>query len=115
MQKKIITNESTRTATRVPTGILQRKCDCGQYTIACSKCSACSEECEGRLERSALSRDSKPPVAYDALNPPGQPIDAVTRAFMEPRFGHDLQSSAPHTDVRAAESAQTADALALLN
>lgn len=33
---------------------------------------------------------SLPPIVHEVLRSPGQPLDADTRTFMEPRFGHDL-------------------------
>src|SRR5262249_29965020 len=42
----------------------------------------------------------------------GQPLDAGTRAFMEPRFGHDFSQVRIHADERAAESARAVNALA---
>ncbi len=42
----------------------------------------------------------------------GQPLDPVTRAFMEPRFGHDFGRVQVHTDARAANSARAVNALA---
>jgi Domain of unknown function (DUF4157) len=53
-----------------------------------------------------------PPIVHDVLRSPGQPLDAATRAFMEPRFGHDFSGVRVHTDARAAESAQAVNALA---
>ena len=41
-----------------------------------------------------------------ALQVPGRPLDADTRRFMEPRFGHDFSSVRLHTDDAAARSAQ---------
>src|SRR4051812_49246356 len=32
--------------------------------------------------------DAAPPLVREALRSPGRPLDANTRAFMEPRFGH---------------------------
>jgi hypothetical protein len=61
----------------------------------------------GRLEP-----DSVPPIVYEVLRSPGQPLDADTRAFFEPRFGHDFSQVRVHTDSRAAESAQLVNALA---
>jgi len=49
---------------------------------------------------------------HEVLRSPGQPLDADTRAFMEPRFGHDFSRVRVHADSRAAESARTVDALA---
>jgi hypothetical protein len=52
------------------------------------------------------------PIVHDVLRSPGQPLDAATREFMEPRFGHDLSHVRVHTDARAADSAQLIDARA---
>jgi hypothetical protein len=46
------------------------------------------------------------------LRSPGQPLDSATRAFFEPRFGHDFSGVQVHTDARAAESAKAVNALA---
>lgn len=53
-----------------------------------------------------------PPMVHDVLRSPGQPLDAATRDFMEPRFGHDFGKVRVHTDVKAAESARAVGALA---
>ena len=53
------------------------------------------------------------PVVHTVLNSGGgQPLDTTTRAFMEPRFGHDFSQVRVHTGARAAESAQAVNALA---
>jgi hypothetical protein len=46
------------------------------------------------------------------LRSPGQPLDAETRAFMEPRFEHDFSAVRVHADPRASESARAVNALA---
>src|SRR5262249_48872991 len=51
-------------------------------------------------------------IVHEALNSPGQPLDARTRAFFEPRFGYDFSSVRVHTDAKAAESARAVNALA---
>ena len=51
-----------------------------------------------------------PPIVHDVLRSPGQPLDAGTRAFMEPRFGQDFSQVRIHTDARAAESARAVSA-----
>ena len=53
-----------------------------------------------------------PPIVHDVLHAPGQPLDAATRAFMEPRFGHDFSKVRVHADARAAESANAVNAQA---
>jgi len=99
----------------VRTDILQRKCTCGQHTVAGGECEECRRKSGGMLHRAAASPSSVngvPPIVHDVLSSSGQPLDAGTRAFMEPRFGHDFSQVRVHTDARAAESAQAVNALA---
>jgi hypothetical protein len=44
------------------------------------------------------------------MRSPGQPLDAATRAFFEPRFGHDFSHVRVHADARAAASAAAVNA-----
>ena len=60
----------------------------------------------------AVVADRVPLPVQQALNSPGQPLDAATRAFMEPRFGHDFARVRVYADDRAAESARALNALA---
>ena len=53
-----------------------------------------------------------PLIVHDVLRSPGQPLDPATRAFMEPRFGHDFSKVRVHADARAAQSAQAINARA---
>ena len=55
---------------------------------------------------------SAPPVVRGALDSSGQPLDAETRAFFEPRFGRDFSGVRVHTDTAAASSAKAVNALA---
>jgi len=48
----------------------------------------------------------------EALRSPGQPLDAATRASMEPGFGHDFSQVRVHTGARSAQSADAINALA---
>jgi hypothetical protein len=94
---------------------LQRKCACGQHTIAGGECEECRQKREGMLQRAAVNTaptNGVPSIVHGVLNSSGQPLDAGTRAFMEPRFGHDFSQVRVHTDARAAESAQSVNALA---
>jgi Domain of unknown function (DUF4157)/Annexin/Lysine-specific metallo-endopeptidase len=97
--------------TPVHGGILQR-CSGG---VECPECRQRRLESEGMIQRAAVSAapvNSVPPVVHEVLNSPGQLLDAGTRAFMEPRFGHDFSQVRVHTDGRAAESARAVNALA---
>jgi uncharacterized protein YgiM (DUF1202 family) len=55
---------------------------------------------------------SAPSIVGDVLNSPGQPLDASTRAFMEPRFGHDFSKVRVHAGEKAADSANAVNAKA---
>lgn len=53
-----------------------------------------------------------PPIVHQVVRSPGQPLDAATRAFFQPRFSHDFSRVRVHTDAQAAESARAVNALA---
>jgi hypothetical protein len=88
-------------------GLLQRKCACGGTPGSTGECEECREK---RLQQKI--RNPVPPIVHEVLNSPGQPLDADTRAFMEPRFSHDFGHVRVHTDAKAADSARAVNALA---
>jgi len=67
-----------------------------------------------RMRQRAAGRSAAtaPQIVHDVLRSPGRPLDADTRAFMEPRFGRSFAHVRLHTDARAARSAQAVNALA---
>src|SRR5215468_6668016 len=98
-------------ASRTAEAVLQRKCACGKQTPE-GTCAACREK---KLQRKAtgLARAiAVPQIVSEVLRSPGQPLDEATRAYMEPRFGHDFSHVRTHTDAKAAESARAVNALA---
>ena len=105
-----ITNKGASASKNAPAAgsILQRQCACGQHTIAGGECEECGKK---RLQRRAET-DEVPPVVHEVLRSPGQPLDAETRAFMEPRFHQDFSRVRVHTDARAVESTRAVNALA---
>lgn len=102
-----------KAATPILTSVLlQRKCTCGNHTVAGGECAECRKK---RLQRKAMGhseRETVPPIVHQVLRSSGQPLDPATRAFMEPRFGHDFSHVRVHTDAKAAESARAVNALA---
>jgi len=55
------------------------------------------------LQRAAISQTpvhEVPPVVHEVLRSPGQPLDAETRAYMEPRFGFDFSGVRTHRNER---------------
>jgi hypothetical protein len=108
--------QPVQTPAQAPFGTLQRKCACGGTAGASGSPSECPE-CKKKktLQRRATGSagpDAAPPIVNEVLRSPGQPLDARTRAFMEPRFGHDFSKVRVHTDQRASESARAVNALA---
>jgi hypothetical protein len=49
------------------------------------------------------SKRAIPTPPHEVRRSPGQPLDASTRAFMEPRFGHDFSRVRVHPDSRAVD------------
>ena len=79
--------------TPIAGGVLQRQCACGQHTSTGGECEECKQKREGVLQRAAINPSpvhDVPSIVHEVLRSPGQPLDAATRAFMEPRFGHDF-------------------------
>jgi hypothetical protein len=99
-------------------GVLQRKCACGGASGVEGECEGCSRQnlsVRRSTRNSALETpnvEGVPPSVHEVLRSPGQPLDAGTRNFMEPRFGHDFSRVRLYTDARAAESARELNALA---
>lgn len=94
--------------TPVPTGVLQRKCACGTHTGG-GDCAACAGEKQTLRRKAANNHDPTevPPIVYDVLHSPGQPLDRKTRAFFEPRFGRDLSLVPAHAPGRGERPLKT--------
>ena len=93
---------------------LQRKCACGSKSGGASSCPKCGKDEDSKqLRRKATSdRDigEVPPIVYDVLRSPGQPLGAETREFFETRFGHDFSRVRVHTNSTASRSAESVGA-----
>jgi Domain of unknown function (DUF4157) len=77
------------------------------------KCTECGEE-ENLQKKEAGSTEAKvseaPASVHQALRSPGQPLDAATRAYFEPRFGQDFSTVRVHSDSAARQSARAINA-----
>jgi hypothetical protein len=110
---------TSATPASAPFGLLQRKCACGGGAGS-SGSSGSSGECSECKRKKSLQRQAAgsaqsgfaPPIVHEVLHSPGEPLDAATRAFFEPRFGHDFGKVRIHADARANESARSVNALA---
>jgi hypothetical protein len=119
MRRDLSTPSRIQPSVSLRRDVLQRKCDCGNHTIAGGGCNGCNKKRGANLQRSAIDPDHAkshdngvPPIVREVLNSQGQPLDAQTRAFFEPRFAHDFSGVRVHADAKAAESAQAVNALA---
>jgi hypothetical protein len=98
-------------------GLLQRKCACGNSPGVAGACTDCERK-SLRRSRSAASPSREgahaavEPLIEEVLGSSGQPLDASTRSLMESRLGHDFGHVRVHTDARAAQSARAVGALA---
>lgn len=83
---------SRRVAPQLARQQLQRKCACGTHTSGGGECNACAKKHEAlqRKERSRSDVVQVPDSVWGVLRSSGQPLDADTRRYMEPRFGHDF-------------------------
>jgi len=95
--------------------LLQRKCACGgQASQSETECDDCKKKTLQKKSAgpAAASSSVAPPIVHEVLNSPGQPLDAASRQFFEPRFGHDFSRVRVHTDDRAGDSARAVNASA---
>jgi hypothetical protein len=99
--------------TRASMRLLQRKCACGGSAGPDGRCAECAaNKTLQRQSAGSVRSGIAPAIVQEVLRSPGQPLDAQTRAFFEPRFGHDFSKVRLHADARAAESARAVDAIA---
>lgn len=79
------------------------------------KCASCEEEdkkVHAKPNGTAALPGEAPPIVHDVLSSSGQPLDAATRSFFEPRLGADLRPVRVHSDRDAGLSALAINALA---
>ena len=91
---------------RMPESQHRRACTCGGNCPDC-QCSHDHEQLPMKQHSAtAGGKVTASQIAHDLPNTLGQPLDAATLAFMEPRFGHDFSQVRVHTDAQAADSAK---------
>ncbi|HEV2777784.1 MAG TPA: DUF4157 domain-containing protein [Actinophytocola sp.] len=90
---------------RHESGILRR---CGGRPCDCEH----DEQRPVRRSATGPAPATAPPLVHDVLRSPGSPLDAGTRAHLEPLFGHDFSRVRVHSDARAAASARAVHARA---
>jgi hypothetical protein len=99
--------------TKSPGAVLRRACSgCGKHSHGPTQCPECSKKKLQRKSAGISAPAAAPSLVHEVLATPGRPLDASSRAWMEPRFGHDFSGVRLHTDGPAAESARQVGALA---
>src|SRR6476619_2906920 len=83
--QQTIGNQAMLRMRRATPARIQRACSCGG---TCSKCQAHEHVNDSpREENSVVAKDGAiPPIVDEVVHSQGQPLDASTRAFAEPRF-----------------------------
>jgi len=85
-------------------GTLQRKCDCGQHTIAGGECTGCNQKRDLTLQRAVTNHESANdsqsirPIANDLLRSPSEPLNGRNATHLEPSVGHDFSQIKVRTD-----------------
>src|SRR5580658_11217927 len=92
--------------------MLRRQCACGSSGSSSGECESCRKKKAAQRPGGTGGSAAAPALVHDVLRSSGRPLDAATRAFFEPRFGHDFSKVRLHTDGQAAESARAVNALA---
>lgn len=108
-QAKAVSAPSFKAA---PSSLLQHKCACGSSAGLDGECEECRKKQLQRRPANGAEVSTVPPMVHEVLRSPGQPLDPATRAFMEPRFGHDFGNVRIHADAKATESAGLLNAFA---
>ncbi|MEO1208793.1 MAG: phage tail tip lysozyme [Cyanobacteria bacterium J06638_20] len=99
---------SSQAFNRDRSGILQRKCACGQRTIAGGQCSECQKKHLQHRTRHREGMPDVPPIVHKALNTSGRPLDRKTRTSMESRFNQDFSRVHAHTQQTPSAQAKLA-------
>src|SRR5271168_1673763 len=96
---------------RSPAAFPASHCSCASGEEMCEECQ--QNQSSPAILRSASTHSTPahvPRIVSDVLSSPGHPLDPATRAFFEPRFGHDFSAVRIHTGPGAASSARSISA-----
>ncbi|MEA2900088.1 MAG: hypothetical protein QOJ84_5703 [Bradyrhizobium sp.] len=76
------------------------------------KCAECEQEKKLQMKPAGvqIAGGEAPAIVHQVLRSPGQPLDAATRSYMEPRFGHDFSHVRVHHGTSAEQSASALNA-----
>jgi hypothetical protein len=98
-------SDAARSELTPPCPVTPRRCPFG------GACHTCPVKVQRRAT-SPAEPTTVPPIVHEVLHSHGQPLDKETRAYMEPRLGHDFSQVRVHTDGYASQSARAVNAFA---
>lgn len=96
---------------RSPAAFPASHCSCAGGEEMCEECQ--QKQSSTAIQRSAATQSTPaqiPRIVSDVLRSPGYPLNSATRAFFEPRFGHDFSDVRVHTGPEASSSAHSISA-----
>jgi hypothetical protein len=98
---------------RMAEPVIQRRCSaCAAGGSTCAECEPPREPLVRRKTEQGSDISAFVPDDFLRNLGPGDPLGSDTRAFFEPRFGHDFSNVRVHTGTKAAASARSVGALA---
>src|ERR671918_2647855 len=91
---------------RMPDPVIQRTCSaCAEGGPTCAECDAEKQILVQRKTEQDLQNSSSVPDDFLRSLGPGELLDSATRAYFEPRFGHDFSNVRVHSYPAAQQSA----------
>jgi hypothetical protein len=115
-EKKEQPGLQTKLAVNAPGDVYEQEADrVADQVMRMPAAAVQTQAVSSRLQRqssAAPAPATAPPIVGEVLRQPGVPLDAETRAFMEPRFGADFSAVRVHTGAQAAASAAAVNATA---
>lgn len=76
------------------------------------KCADCEGDEQLQMKPAGAASGARLSAVHEVLSSPGQPLDGLSRAFFEPRFGRDFSQVRVHRGAAAEHSAQDVNARA---
>jgi hypothetical protein len=91
MKQQSSTPAPRQGASPAASGLLQRKCACGQHAEG-GECEGCRKKKEvlQRQRANGTEPATVPPVVHEVLRSPGEPLAPAVRGPLESRFGRDF-------------------------
>lgn len=92
LERSIQVDKASQSNATQSKGVLRHKCSCGQHTSAGAECSACNKKLLNFRRWTTIQPElfEVPSIVYEELRSSGQPLDPITRGFMEQHLSQSL-------------------------